>query len=68
MLRSRLLTIRIINIIFYFQIVSPEGIPLAAVSYILQVCFVTRRAREVDQRSFCKQGSGGTSTVDALSF
>jgi ATP/maltotriose-dependent transcriptional regulator MalT len=31
-------------------------------------CFVTRRAREVDQRSFCKKGSGGTSTIDALSF
>src|SRR5690606_2064146 len=28
----------------------------------------TQRAKEVDQRSFCKKGFGGTSTLDALSF
>ncbi|MCW8802909.1 MAG: LuxR C-terminal-related transcriptional regulator [Ignavibacteriaceae bacterium] len=31
-------------------------------------CFVTQRAKEVDQRSFCKKGYGGTSTIDVLSF
>lgn len=31
-------------------------------------CFVTQRAKEVDQRSICKKGFGGTSTIDALSF
>jgi len=31
-------------------------------------CFVTQRAKEVDKRSFCKKGLGGTSTLDALSF
>jgi ATP/maltotriose-dependent transcriptional regulator MalT len=31
-------------------------------------CFVTQRAKEVDLRSFCKKGMGGTSTLDALSF
>jgi len=31
-------------------------------------CFITQRAKEVDQRSFCKKGFGGTSTLDALSF
>jgi dGTP triphosphohydrolase len=31
-------------------------------------CFITQRAKEVDQRSFCKKGLGGTSTIDALSF
>ena len=31
-------------------------------------CFVTQRAKEVDQRSICKKGYGGTSTLDALSF
>ena len=31
-------------------------------------CFVTQRAKEVDKRSFCKKGMGGTSTLDALSF
>ena len=31
-------------------------------------CFVTQRAKEVDKRSFCKKGYGGTSTLDALSF
>jgi len=31
-------------------------------------CFVTQRAKEVDQRSICKKGYGGTSTIDALSF
>ncbi len=31
-------------------------------------CFVTQRAKEVDQRSICKKGFGGTSTLDALSF
>ncbi|UCH65916.1 MAG: hypothetical protein JSW63_01925 [Ignavibacterium sp.] len=30
--------------------------------------FVTQRAKEVDIRSFCKKGYGGTSTIDALSF
>lgn len=31
-------------------------------------CFVTQRSKEVDKRSFCKKGLGGTSTLDALSF
>jgi hypothetical protein len=31
-------------------------------------CFVTQRAKEVDKRSICKKGLGGTSTSDALSF
>ena len=31
-------------------------------------CFVTQRAKEVDCRSICKKGFGGTSTLDALSF
>ena len=31
-------------------------------------CFVTQRAKEVDKRSICKKGYGGTSTIDALSF
>jgi len=31
-------------------------------------CFVTQRAKEVDKRSVCKKGLGGTSTTDALSF
>lgn len=31
-------------------------------------CFVTQRAKEVDKRSICKKGYGGTSTLDALSF
>jgi hypothetical protein len=30
--------------------------------------FVTQRAKEVDYRSVCKKGFGGTSTLDALSF
>jgi len=31
-------------------------------------CFITQRAKEVDTRSICKKGYGGTSTIDALSF
>lgn len=31
-------------------------------------CFVTQRAKEVDKRSICKDGYGGTSTIDVLSF
>ena len=31
-------------------------------------CFVTQRAKEVDLRSICKQGYGGTSTIDVLSY
>ena len=31
-------------------------------------CFVTQRAKSVDQRSFAKKGLGGTSTIDVLSF
>ena len=31
-------------------------------------CFVTQRAKEVDKRSICKKGHGGTSTTDVLSF
>ena len=31
-------------------------------------CFITQRAKEVDQRSICKDGYGGTSTIDVLSF
>ena len=31
-------------------------------------CFVTQRSKEVDKRSICKKGLGGTSTLDALSF
>jgi hypothetical protein len=30
--------------------------------------FVTSRAKQVDVRSICKKGYGGTSTLDALSF
>lgn len=31
-------------------------------------CFVTQRAKQVDTRSVCKKGMGGTSTIDVLSF
>jgi hypothetical protein len=31
-------------------------------------CFVTQRAKEVDQRSFCKDGLGGNSIRDVMSF
>ena len=31
-------------------------------------CFITQRAKEVDKRSICKDGYGGTSTLDVLSF
>lgn len=31
-------------------------------------CFITQRAKEVDRRSICKDGYGGTSTIDVLSF
>jgi hypothetical protein len=31
-------------------------------------CFVTQRSKELDKRSICKNGYGGTSTIDALSF
>jgi hypothetical protein len=31
-------------------------------------CFVTQRAKEVDKRSICKQGYGGNSISDVLSF
>ena len=31
-------------------------------------CFVTQRAKEVDTRSICRKGYGGTSTIDVLSF
>jgi hypothetical protein len=31
-------------------------------------CYVTQRAKEVDCRSICKKGYGGTSTTDVLSF
>lgn len=31
-------------------------------------CFITQRAKEVDKRSICKKGFGGTSTTDVLSF
>ena len=31
-------------------------------------CFITQRAKEVDKRSICKKGLGGTSTTDVLSF
>jgi hypothetical protein len=31
-------------------------------------CFVTQRAKEIDKRSICKRGYGGTSTRDVLSF
>lgn len=30
--------------------------------------FITQRAKEVDKRSICKDGYGGTSTIDVLSF
>ena len=30
--------------------------------------FILRRAKQVDTRSICKKGYGGTSTLDALSF
>ena len=30
--------------------------------------FITQRAKEVDTRSICKKGYGGTSIIDALSF
>jgi len=31
-------------------------------------CFITQRAKQVDIRSICKKGYGGTSTIDVLSF
>jgi hypothetical protein len=31
-------------------------------------CFVTQRAKEIDKRSICKQGYGGNSISDVLSF
>ena len=31
-------------------------------------CFVTQRAKQVDTRSICKKGYGGTSVLDPLSF
>ena len=31
-------------------------------------CFVTQRAKEVDKRSFCKNGYGGTSQKDVLGY
>ena len=31
-------------------------------------CFVTQRAKQVDTRSVCKKGLGGTSTIDVLGF
>lgn len=31
-------------------------------------CFVTQRAKQVDLRSFCKKGYGGTSSIDPLGF
>jgi hypothetical protein len=31
-------------------------------------CFITQRAKEVDQRSICKDGLGGNSIRDVLSF
>lgn len=31
-------------------------------------CFITQRAKELDKRSICKKGYGGTSTIDALSY
>ena len=31
-------------------------------------CFVTQRAKEVDQRSICKDGLGGNSITDVLGF
>ena len=31
-------------------------------------CFVTQRAKEVDTRSFCKKGYGGTSTLMRYPF
>ena len=31
-------------------------------------CFVTQRSKELDRRSICKKGFGGTSSIDALSF
>lgn len=31
-------------------------------------CFVTQRAKQVDVRSICKKGLGGTSTSDVLGF
>ncbi len=31
-------------------------------------CFITQRAKQVDQRSVCKKGYGGTSTMDPLGF
>lgn len=30
--------------------------------------FISKRSREVDKRSLCKKGLGGTSTLDVLSF
>jgi len=44
---------------------NAEGREIKKQSY---KCFVTQRAKEVDKRSFCKKGFGGTSTLDALSF
>ena len=31
-------------------------------------CFITQRVKEVDRRSICKKGFGGTSSIDVLSF
>ncbi|MHB8335897.1 MAG: hypothetical protein ACYDEE_00570 [Ignavibacteriaceae bacterium] len=31
-------------------------------------CFVTQRSKELDKRSICKKGFGGTSSIDALSY
>jgi len=31
-------------------------------------CFVTQRSKELDKRSICKEGYGGTSTIDVLSY
>ena len=41
------------------------GKPITKMSY---KCFVTQRAKEVDQRSFCKDGYGGNSIRDVLVF
>ena len=29
-------------------------------------CFITQRVKEVDRRSICKKGFGGTSSIDVL--
>ena len=44
---------------------NAEGREIKKQSY---KCFVTQRAKEVDKRSICKKGMGGTSMLDALSF